>query len=141
MYLNATFKSAFTCNRDKFSSWDETRPGMKKFLFTHEFHAGMKRVEFHPGMKFNLKENLPLRMKTYNESYNWYVETSEITFLEQLLRSSFSFAYFLIKVFQKQSPGGVMLKKAFIEISQNSLENDCARVSFLIKLHANLQLY
>ena len=40
---------------------DETRPGMKKFLFTREFH---------PGMKFNLKENLPLSMKTYNKIYH-----------------------------------------------------------------------
>ena len=37
-------------------------PGVKKFLFTHEFHPGMKRVEFHPWMKFNLKENLSLSM-------------------------------------------------------------------------------
>ena len=51
-------KSAFTCNRDETSSEDETRPRMKKFLFTREFLPGMKRVEFHPGMKFNLKENL-----------------------------------------------------------------------------------
>ena len=41
---------------------------MKKFLFTREFHPGKKRVEFHSGMKFNLKENLPLSMiKTYNK--------------------------------------------------------------------------
>ena len=51
-------------------SHDETRPGIKKFLFTREFHTGMKRVEFHPGMKFNLKENLPLSMKTYNKIYH-----------------------------------------------------------------------
>ena len=80
MYLNATSKSAFTCNRDEFSSWDEPRPRMKKVLFTREFHPGMKRVEFHPWMKFYLKENLPLSMKTYNEIYNWYVKTSDITF-------------------------------------------------------------
>ena len=51
------------------SSRDETRSRMKKFLFTREFHPRMKRVEFHPGIKFNLKkkENLPLSMKTYNE--------------------------------------------------------------------------
>ena len=43
----------------------KSHPGMKKFLFTRKFHPGMKRVEFHPGMKFNLKENLPLSiMKT-----------------------------------------------------------------------------
>ena len=51
--LHITVKSAFTCNRDEISSRDETRPGMKKFLFTREFHPGMKRVEFHSGMKPN----------------------------------------------------------------------------------------
>ena len=70
MCLNATSKSAFTCNRDEISSRDKTRPRMKKFRFTREFHPGMKRVEFHPEMKFNFKENLPLSMKTYNEIYN-----------------------------------------------------------------------
>ena len=54
--------SAFACNGDKISSQDETLPGMKKFIFTREFHPGIKRVEFHPGIKFNLKENLPLSM-------------------------------------------------------------------------------
>ena len=55
-------QSAFTCNRDETSSQNETHLGMKKFLFTCEFHPGMKRVEFHPWLKFNLKENLPLSM-------------------------------------------------------------------------------
>ena len=32
---------------------------------------------------------------------------------------------------------GVLWKKVFLEISQNSLENTCARVSFLIKLQAS----
>ena len=32
--------------------------------------------------------------------------------------------------------GGVLYKKVFLEISQNSQENKCARVSFLIKLQA-----
>ena len=56
----------------------KSHPGMKKFLFTPEFHPGMKRVEFHPGVKFNLKENLPLNMmKTDNE----------ISHFSQLLKS------------------------------------------------------
>ena len=43
---------------------------------------------------------------------------------------------------QKQSCGGVLYKKAFLEISQNSQENTCARVSFLVKLQASsLQFY
>ena len=38
--------------------------------------------------------------------------------------------------------GGVLQEKVFLEISQNSLENTCARVSFLIKLQTEgLQLY
>ena len=45
---------------------------MKKILFTREFHPGMKRVEFHRGMKFNLKEDLPLSMKTYNKIYHFF---------------------------------------------------------------------
>ena len=34
----------------------KSHSGMKKFLFTRDFH---------PGRKFNLKEDLPLSMKTY----------------------------------------------------------------------------
>ena len=51
---------------------------MKKFLFTREFHPRMKRVKFHPGMKFNLKENLSLSMM---ETYN------KISHFSQLLKS------------------------------------------------------
>ena len=69
--------SAFTCNRDEMSSRDETCPGMKKFLFTSEFNPGMKRVEFLPGMKFNLKENLPLSM----------MKTIKFLIFSQLLKS------------------------------------------------------
>ena len=36
--------------------------------------------------------------------------------------------------------GGVLLKKVFLEISQNSQENTCARDSFLIKLQASVNL-
>ena len=39
----------------------KSHPGMKKFMFT---------CEFHPRMKFNLKENLPLSMKTLNKIYH-----------------------------------------------------------------------
>ena len=38
--------------------------------------------------------------------------------------------------------GGVLSEKVFLEISQSSQENSCARISFLIKLPAlGLQLY
>ena len=46
LYAKLRLNSAFTCNQD------EIYTGMKKFLFTREFHPWMKRVEFHPGMKF-----------------------------------------------------------------------------------------
>ena len=39
-------------------------------------------------------------------------------------------------LFQKYSSGGVPWKSFFLEISQNSQENTCANVSFLIKLQA-----
>ena len=41
----------FTYNQDEISSWNETRSGMKKILFTREFYPGLKQVEFHPGIK------------------------------------------------------------------------------------------
>ena len=37
--------------------------------------------------------------------------------------------------------GDVLLEKLFLELSENSQEKTCARVSFLIKLQACLQLY
>ena len=58
--LRSGSQSAFTCNRDETSFRVETRPGMKKVLFTREFHPRMKFVSI---TKFNLKENLPLSMK------------------------------------------------------------------------------
>ena len=73
----------FTCNRDEISSQDETCPGMKKFLFTREFHPAMKQVEFHPGMKFNLKENLPLSMKNMMKFITDMLKHQTITFLEK----------------------------------------------------------
>ena len=43
---------------------------------------------------------------------------------------------------QKQSSEDAVLKKVFLEISQNSQESTCARVSFLIKLQTwGLQLH
>ena len=81
----------------------KSHPGMIKFLFTREFHPMMKRVEFHPGMKFNLKENFPLSMKTY-KNLSFYLNMLKhqtIIFLEKQLCSSFSFAYFLIMKYRK----------------------------------------
>ena len=43
----------------------KSHPKMKKFLFAREFHPRTKQIEFHPRMKFNLKEKLPLSIKIY----------------------------------------------------------------------------
>ena len=84
-----------TGNRDEISSRDETRPGMKKYLFAREFHpVEFTRVEFHPGMKFILKENIPFRSSHQRCS----------------------------------------IKKGAPNISQNSQENTCIRVSFFNKV-------
>ena len=45
----------------------------------------------------------------------------------------------LLLVAEAQTRANV--KKVFLEISQNSQENTCARASFLIKLQACLQLF
>ena len=42
----------------------------------------------------------------------------------------------MLQQIQKQSSRSVLKKKVFVEISQNSQENTCVRVSFLIKLQA-----
>ena len=45
-------------------------------------------------------------------------------------------------IFTGEATGGFLCEKMFLEISQNSQENSCAKVSFLIKLLApGLQLY
>ena len=39
-------------------------------------------------------------------------------------------------IITEAATGGVLLEKVFLEISQNSQENTCAKASFLIKLQA-----
>ena len=75
-------QSVITGNQDEISSGDETHSTMKKSLFTREFHPRMKRFEFHHGVKFSLKENLQLNMKTYNKIYLFFSVIERITLLE-----------------------------------------------------------
>ena len=45
-------------------------------------------------------------------------------------------------VYTEAATGSVLWKKVFLKIPQNSQENTCARVSFLIKLQSGgLQIY
>ena len=58
-----------------------------------------------------------------------------IYFVVTILKQDFSSISNNFKL-QKQPPKVFYKKKVFLEISQNSQENTCARVSFLIKLQA-----
>ena len=49
----------------------KSHPGIKKIMFTREFHPGVNQVEFHPRMKFSLTENLLLNTETYNMMYHF----------------------------------------------------------------------
>ena len=71
-------KSAFTCNRDEISSRYETRPVMKKFLVTREFHPRIKRVEFIPGWNLIWKKT---------SHWVWWKHIIKILILPQLLKS------------------------------------------------------
>ena len=72
-----------------------------------------------------------------------------ITFLTRKKAPLFSQAIFSdiyqgnnLKAITTAATGGVLWKKVFLKISQNSQENNCARVSFLIKLQVSgLKLY
>ena len=82
----------------------------------------------------------------------WLPKDVFVNLLEKYLgaNTGFEFLKSYLKIFvnkkcvkwfllQKQSSRGVLCEKVFLEISQNSQENTCARVSFLIK--KGLQLY
>ena len=43
----------------------------------------------------------------------------------------------MLQKYSEAATGGVLYKKVFLKISRNSQENNCARVSFLIKLQAS----
>ena len=49
---------------------------------------------------------------------------------------SLSGRWFILIKHTESATGGVPYEKVFLEISQNSLENTCARDSFLIKMQA-----
>ena len=64
-----------------------------------------------------------------------------VTFTEEICNGKLPFLYNVEPVITRKSLN-VFCKKVFLEISQNSRENTCVRVSFLIKLQAQgQQLY
>ena len=62
---------------------------------------------------------------------NWFAFTQSNLETWEVIGTS----YCNFKNGQKQSPGGILLKNGFLEISQNLRENTCVGVSFLIKSH------
>ena len=76
------------------------------------------------------------RMQSVNIALNHYSTNSSVM---SIVGSVYVDTTYYV---QKQSSRGVLWKKMFVEISQNSWENTCARVSFLIKLQTlGLKLY
>ena len=79
---------------------------------------------------------------SYSEKMRWgqgRAEASPSTFswlyfLCVRLSKNITKCFFLNKVFSEAVVRRCSVKKVFLEISQNSQENTCARVSFLIKL-------
>ena len=64
-----------------------------------------------------------------------FYEIFKNTFFTEHLRTTASDdIYALLLLLTEAATRGVLCKKVFLEISQNSQENTCARVSFLIKL-------
>ena len=58
---------------------------------------------------------------------------------DSLSKNSFQFKCMpiILSKLNRQVPGEFYKKKIFLKISQNSRENTCARISFLIKLQAS----
>ena len=83
-------------------------------------------------MKKKKNENLPATYR--KELLNKFVKIDFIFFGSFMLRLV---ELFLLNSYcPEAATRGVLCKKLFLEISQNSQENTCARVSFLIKLQA-----
>ena len=133
--------SEFTCNRDEISPRDETRPRMKKILFTREFHSRMKQVDFHPRMKFNLKENLPLSMKTYNKIYHFSLiclNIRRLLFQKSNFVHHFCFLVFLLRHFRSSRPE-VFCKKGWpATLLKKRLWRRCFPVNFAKFLRTSL---
>ena len=55
----------------------------------------------------------------------------------KMIKDNIAISITIVKIlFSEAATRGVLCKKVFLEISQNSQENTCARVLFLIKLQA-----
>ena len=97
----------------------------------------------------NLKENVNIKVKSKHKVVfrtlywkNWKIDSSSFF---RIMDFNFDAvarfqAYWDQRRYEKLSEAatrGVLYKEVFLEILQNSQENTCARVSFLIKLQAS----
>ena len=98
------------------------------FVSRFSFH---KNIWTHQSLiNFESSDNLLFRNKIFFIWIIWknIAEEKKILYLFCEIKISCSY--------RGSRTGGVLWKKVFLEISQNSQENICARVSFLIKLQA-----
>ena len=75
---------------------------------------------------------------------NWIrksLEKNPVTYWKAMIKNPKTFTIKALhrKKKSEAATGGVLWEKVFLEISQNSQENTCVRVSFLIKLRPFLQ--
>ena len=93
---------------------------------------------------FSLYLYLHLLLFTHKQSFIDILENScslkfrnihrKITVLESLANFYLSILKNIYELLPEAATRGVLYKKVFLQISQNSQENTCARVSFLKKL-------
>ena len=78
------------------------------------------------------------------KSVNWYytIGTGVISFIFSTVSLMLVNVFFINQQHPEAATRGVLWEKMFLQISQNSQKNYCARASFLIKLQdSGLQLY
>ena len=98
-------------------------------------------------MRLVIQENLVISSKQETgfsqllQRYNNFMQTNSFVQISDRITLYWSKSFisnFMIKNnISEAATRGVLCKKTFLEISQNSQENTCARVSFLIKFQAS----
>ena len=89
-------------------------------------------------LKISLQDLLEMSSKRLEDALKTFLQDVLKTYVQDKYRNPGIFWYTLtgISVDPTEAAGGVLWEKVFLEISQNSQENTCARDSSLIKLQA-----
>ena len=107
---------------------------LNKHLFSCVSFAIIKENNFKTNLLLWRKSSLKVRLKrlSYKKSiFEWRA------FLKSMLK--WNRKIYMVKF--KSSRPGCSLKKVYLKVLQNSLENTCARVSFLIKLQVHACIF